>query len=143
MWAYTRFDYISVENTYFSYYAADAILYFYGARQEVAAYHEEWSALVDAGGAVEKNELSDIRVQVMQGGNVAISSYFINYQLRSPDGETSTAKAYETDVWQKTDGNWKIVSLHYTEIPAADRLCACQADEAAWNVCLSIRQSGS
>ena len=107
-------------DTYFSYYADDAILYFFGAREVVADYHEEWNAMVDAGGGVEKNELSDIKVQIMPGGNVAISSYFIDYQARSPDGETSTAKAYETEVWLKTDDKWKIVSLHYTEILAAE-----------------------
>ena len=25
-------------------------------------------------------------------------------------------KAFETDVWQKIDGAWKVASLHYTEI---------------------------
>ena len=107
-------------DTYFSYYADDATLYFYGARQNVADYHEEWTAIVDAGGAVEKNELSDLRVQVMPGGNVAIATFFIDYRLRSADGKLSAARAYETDVWQKIDGKWKVVSLHYSEIPAAD-----------------------
>ena len=113
-------------DTYFSYYDADAILYFYGARQIVADYHKEWSAMVDAGGAVEKNELSDRRVQVLPSGDVAISSYFIDYQMRSPDGEITTAKAYETEVWQKIDGQWKIISLHYTEIPDEDSPSAIQ-----------------
>lgn len=101
---------------YFSHYADDAMLYFYGARQMVSAYHEEWAAMVDAGGAVEKNELSDIQVRVLPGGNAAVASYFIDYRLRTPDGKVSGAKAFETDVWQKIDGAWKVVSLHYTEI---------------------------
>ena len=82
--------------------------------------------MVDAGGAVEKNELSDRRVQVLPSGDVAISSYFIDYQMRSPDGEITTAKAYETEVWQKIDGQWKIISLHYTEIPDEDSPSAIQ-----------------
>lgn len=102
---------------YFNHYADDAMLYFFGARQDVSVYHEEWAAMVDAGGAVEKNELSDIRVQVLPGGNAAVASYFIDYRLRTPDGEVSGAKAFESDVWQKIDGAWKVVSLHYTEIP--------------------------
>jgi len=102
---------------YFSHYTDDAMLYFYGARQKVSAYHEEWAAMVDAGGAVEKNELSDIQVKVMPGGDVATASYFIEYRSRAPDGEVSEAKAFESDVWQKIDGAWKVVSLHYTEIP--------------------------
>ena len=73
--------------------------------------------MVGAGGAVEKNELSDIQVKVMPGGDVATASYFIEYRLRSPDREVSETKAFESDVWQKIDGAWKVVSLHYTAIP--------------------------
>ena len=107
-------------DSYFSYYADDAVVYFYGARQDLAAYHDEWAALVDAGGAVEKNELSDIRIQVMPGGEVAVATYFVDYRLREPDGNVSTSKAFESEVWQKIDGEWKIVNLHYSEIPAEE-----------------------
>ncbi len=47
----------------------------------------------------------------------AASAAFIDNRTRSPEGEISTARAFETDVWQKIDGKWQIVSLHYTEIP--------------------------
>jgi ketosteroid isomerase-like protein len=101
---------------YFGHYTDDATLYFSGARQKVADYHEEWTALVDAGGGVEKNDESDVRVQLMPGGETAVATYFIDNASRSPEGETSVTKAFETAVWQKIDGEWKIVSLHYTEI---------------------------
>ena len=52
-------------ETYFGFYADDATVYFYGARQDMAAYHEEWIALMEAGGGVEMNEMSDLQVQVM------------------------------------------------------------------------------
>lgn len=104
-------------NTYFDHYAADAMVYFYGARQDLSAYQAEWAEMVDRGGRVEKNELSDIRVQVMPSGDVAVASYFVDYRLREPDGGVSTAKAFESDVWQKIGGGWKIVHLHYSEIP--------------------------
>lgn len=105
---------------YFSYYADDAMVYFFGARQDLAAYHDEWAAMVEAGGTVEKNELSDIRVQVMPGGDVAVATYFVDYRLRTADGELLASKAFETEVWRKTDGEWKIVNLHYSEIPAQE-----------------------
>ncbi len=101
---------------YFDHYTDDATLYFYGARQIVADYHEEWSAMVDAGGAVEKNDPADVQVQVMPGDEVAVATYFVDNATRSPDGETAVARAFESDVWQKIEGEWKIVSLHYTEI---------------------------
>ena len=74
-------------DKYFSFYADDASLYFFGARQDVAAYHDEWQATIAAGSAVEKNDLSDMRIQVMPGGAVAIATFFIDYRLRSADGE--------------------------------------------------------
>jgi len=103
-------------DTYFGFYADDATVYFFGARQDVAAYHEEWIAMMEAGGGVEMNEMSDLQVQVMPCGDVAIATSFVDNRTRSPDGTTSTVRAFETDVWQKIDGNWKIISLHYSEI---------------------------
>jgi len=104
-------------ETYFGFYADDATVYFYGARQDMAAYHEEWVAMMEAGGGVEMNEMSDLQVQIMPCGDVAIATSFVDNRTRSPDGTTSTVRAFETDVWQKIDGKWKIISLHYSEIP--------------------------
>ena len=108
-----------VEN-YFSFYADDATVYFGGARQDIAAYHEMWTALMAAGGGVERNDMSDLQVQVMPSGDVAIATSFIDNRTRSPDGTTSTSKAFETDVWQKIEGRWQIISLHHSGISATE-----------------------
>jgi len=121
--AIKAFDHAYATNdveTYFGFYAEDATVYFYGARQDVSAYHEEWIALMEAGGGVEMNEMSDLVVQVMPAGDVAIATSFVDNRTRAPDGSTSTVKAFETDVWQKIDGDWKIISLHYSDIPPAE-----------------------
>ena len=47
---------------YFSFYADDATVYFGGARQDISAYHEMWTALMEAGGGVELNEMSNLQV---------------------------------------------------------------------------------
>ncbi len=104
-------------EAYFSYYTADATLYFYGARQKVSVYREEWTEVIDAGGGVEMDELSDLQIQMMPSGDVAVATYFIDNRSRDTDGSTATIRAFETDVWQKIDDEWKVVSLHYTEIP--------------------------
>ncbi len=105
---------------YFSFYADDATVYFGGARQDISTYHEMWTALMEAGGGVELNEMSNLQVQVMPSGDVAISTSFIDNRTRAPDGTKATSKAFETDVWQKIDGQWKIISLHHSEIPAEE-----------------------
>ncbi len=102
---------------YFGFYADGATVYFYGERQDIASYHKEWQALMEAGGGVEKNEMSDLVVQMMPSGDVAIATSFIDNRTRYPDGTIDEARAFETDVWQQIDGAWKIISLHFSEIP--------------------------
>ena len=75
---------------------------------------------LEAGGGVEKNDLSDLRLQVLGDGDVVVATYFVDNRSRSPDGDVSSAKAFETDVWQKIDGAWKIVSLHYSDVGPAE-----------------------
>ena len=120
--AIKAFDHAYATNDvegYFSFYADDATVYFGDdARVDVAEYHEMWTGLMAAGGGVELNTMSDLRVQILPGGAAAVATSFIDNRTRSPDGTTSTSKAFETDVWQKIDGKWKIISLHYTVIPA-------------------------
>jgi ketosteroid isomerase-like protein len=117
--AVTAFNAAYAENRvddYFGFYADDAAVYFYGARQDVAAYRDEWQEMIAAGAGVEKNELSDLRIQVMPGSDVAVATYFVDYRFRAPEGEVSEARAFESDVWRKADGDWKLVNLHYSEI---------------------------
>jgi ketosteroid isomerase-like protein len=105
---------------YFSLYADDATVYFGDGRVDMAAYHEMWTELMAAGGGVELNEMSDLQVQILPHGDVAIATSFIDNRTRSPDGTTSTSRAFETDVWQKIDGKWQIIGLHYSRISAEE-----------------------
>ncbi|MFT7289271.1 MAG: ketosteroid isomerase-like protein [Halieaceae bacterium] len=121
--AIKAFDHAYATNDvekYFSLYADDASVYFGDGRVDMAAYHDMWTALMEAGGGVELNEMSDLQVQLMPGGDIAIATSFIDNRTRSPNGTTSTSRAFETDVWQKIDGKWKIISLHYSGISAEE-----------------------
>ena len=101
---------------YFSFYADDAKVYFgESARGKIAPYHKMWTALMAAGGGVELNKLTDLKIDVVPSGDVAVATSFIDNRRREPDGTRVTAKAFQTDVWQKIDGKWKIISLHYSE----------------------------
>jgi ketosteroid isomerase-like protein len=103
-------------DTYFSFYAEDATLFFYGERQPVALYRKDWHDMINAGGAVVRNDVSDMQVRVLPGGKAAVASSFVDNSTRSPDGDVTTERDYESNVWQKIDGEWKVVSLHYNEI---------------------------
>ena len=121
--AIKAFDHAYANNDvedYFSFYADDAMVFVGEERVDMAAYHEMWIGLMAAGGGVERNEMSDLQVRFMPNGDVAVATSFIDNRTRSPDGTTSTSKAFETDVWQMIDGKWKIVSLHYSGISAEE-----------------------
>lgn len=121
--AIRAFDHAYATNdtdTYFDYYAEGATVFYSGDRQDLAAYAKSWPEFIEAGGGVEKNEMSDLKVQLLAGGDVAVSTSFIDNITRSQDGSKTAIRAFETDVWQKIDGEWKVVSLHYTEIPAEE-----------------------
>ena len=106
-------------DTYFDFYTEDAVVFFYGERQSVAAYREEWTASIKAGGGVELNKRSDLRVQMMPSGDAAVLSSFIDNRTRAVDGGLTTVKGDETEIWQKIAGKWRVVGLHYSEfVPA-------------------------
>jgi len=104
---------------YFSYYADDVTQWFESGRVDLADYRKSWYELIEGGGAVEKNALSDIRVQVSPGGDAAVATYVLDVVTRQIDGKKTKERAFETDVWYKRDGKWKIVHLHYNskEVP--------------------------
>ena len=76
--------------------------------------------MIAAGGGVEKNKISDIQIQIIPGGNAAITGAFIENRSRSPEGIINEEKGYETELWQKINGKWKIISLHYSVIPETE-----------------------
>ena len=98
---------------YFSYYAEDMVAIFYNERWTYARYREEWPKYVKAGNAVVAAKLSDMIVRVSPAGDVAVASYHIDLRNRHADGKTLDESAFETDVWTKRQGNWKITHAHY------------------------------
>ncbi len=106
-------------DEYFSYYADDATLWFESGRVKLEDYKKDWYALIKGGGGVEKNALSDMRVQLSPAGDAAIATYALDVLTRQADGKKTKEKALETDVWFKRDGKWKLVHVHYNskEVP--------------------------
>lgn len=112
--AYARNDL----DVYFDFYDPGATQWWESGRVSVADYKKQWYALIEGGGGVEKNELSDIRVQVGPSGDTAVATYRVDVTTRASDGTRSHESAWETDVWFERDGRWKVVHLHYNSRPA-------------------------
>jgi ketosteroid isomerase-like protein len=100
-------------DEYFSYYADDATMWFESGRVSLADYRKDWYGLIKGGGGVEKNTLSDMRVQMSPSGDAATATYAVDVVTRQADGKKTREKAWETDVWYKRDGKWKLVHVHY------------------------------
>ena len=101
---------------YFGYYADDAVLIFYNERTSVADYRKKWTESVRTE-PIESVKLSDVVIRVVPSGDSAIASYQIDVRTRHADGKSTDEHAFETDVWLKRDGNWKLAHVHYSANP--------------------------
>lgn len=98
---------------YFSYYADDLVAIFYNARTTLPEYRKFWTESVHAGNPVVSVNISDLIVRISPAGDSAVASYQIDVRNRHSDGRTTDEHAFETDVWVKRGGAWKITHAHY------------------------------
>jgi ketosteroid isomerase-like protein len=60
-----------------------------------------------------------MRIQVSPHGDAAVASYQAVARTRTPGKASQDERFYETDVWFKRAGVWKIVEIHYSDAPPA------------------------
>jgi ketosteroid isomerase-like protein len=100
-------------DKYFSYYADDVTMWFPTGRETLDGYKKDWYALIKGGGGVEKNAISDMKVQMGPSGDTAIATYALDVVTRAVDGKKTKEHAIETDVWFKRGGTWKLAHVNY------------------------------
>ena len=94
----------------------------YGPRRvELPTYKTQWTKLLQDGGKVLENEVSDLVVQVAPSGDSAVASYAIRVVTRQADGKVTKERVHETDVWFKKGGSWRVVHLHYSPRPEEEK----------------------
>jgi ketosteroid isomerase-like protein len=98
---------------YFSYYADDMVAIFYNARTNLPDYRKFWTENVRSGNPVLAVKITDLVVRVSPAGDSAVASYQIHVRNGHADGRTTDEDAFETDVWLKRAGKWKISHAHY------------------------------
>jgi ketosteroid isomerase-like protein len=101
-------------DKYFSYYAEDLVAIFYNERWNYARYHEDWPKYIKAGNKVVAVKLSDMIVRVSPAGDTAVASYRMDLRNRHADGKVIDEQGFETDVWTKRQGAWKITHAQYS-----------------------------
>jgi len=104
---------------YFAAYADDAVLIFDGERSTLADYRKSWTASVASGNRLESVKLADLVIHGAPSGDTVVASYQLEVRTRHPAGKaTDDERYFETDVWQKRAGAWKVVHVHYSALPA-------------------------
>lgn len=100
-------------DKYFGFYADGMSAIFFNERTTLPAYRKSWTDSVHAGNIVKAVKLDDMQVHVLPAGDVAIASYRIDVTNQRANGAVATEKAFETDVWARHKGAWKVVHVHY------------------------------
>ena len=103
--------------TYFSYYADDFRGLFPDGPTTLDAYRKEWTASVKAGNVLVAFTYTDMQVQVSPSEDAAVATYRATANMHYVGKAPVDEKYFETDVWFKRGGVWKVVEVHYS--PAA------------------------
>ena len=101
-------------DPYFAFYADGAVLIFYDYRTTLAEYRRSWSESVRAGNVVAAWKVSDLVIRVAPAADVAIASYQVDAANRYADGRKTQERGFETDVWVRRGGAWKIEHTQYS-----------------------------
>ena len=99
---------------YFSYYADDFRGIFPGGFTTLPAYRKEWTESVKAGNVLVGFSYKDIQVQVSPSADAAIATYHATARMRYVGKEPVDEQYFETDVFFKRKGVWKLVEVHYS-----------------------------
>ncbi len=115
--AFNRAYEINDLDAYFSYYEEGATMWFNTDFVAIADYQKDWIQLIEQGGGIEQNTLSDLRVSVGPSGDAAVASYRLDVVTRMADGKKTHDNSQESDSWFRKDGKWRIAHLHYASQP--------------------------
>jgi ketosteroid isomerase-like protein len=103
--------------TYFSYYAPDLRALYPEGPTNLPDYIKSWTATIKSGAKMVGFADHGMVVQVSPSGDAAVASYQATAKQLNADKSVTTENFNETDVWFKRKGAWKIVEIHYSEIP--------------------------
>jgi ketosteroid isomerase-like protein len=104
-------------DAYLSYYWDDAILFAVDERMTLADLRRAFVALLQAGGGPLTIELPDVDdIVISNGGDAATTTFTWRARSRSEEGIDTDRSYYETDVWYRRDGVWKIIRMHLTRL---------------------------
>lgn len=102
---------------YFAYYADDFRGLFPEGASTLPEYVKMWTDFIKSGGAIQSFAYTDLQIQVSPGADAAVASYRATVRTKNPGKEPVVEGYFETDVFFKRGGQWKLVEVHYSSIP--------------------------
>jgi ketosteroid isomerase-like protein len=102
---------------YFAYYADDFRGLFPEGPTTLPEYVKMWTDFVGSGGAIQGFAYTELQVQVSPGADAAVASYRATVRTKNPGKDPVVEKYFETDVFFKRAGRWKLVEVHYSPEP--------------------------
>ena len=99
---------------YFACYDDSASLVFYNERTTIPAYRTMWTESIKKE-PIESVTISDMNIRAL-GEDTAVASYQLVVKTHHPGSASTEEHAFETDVWSKVGGTWKITHVHFSAI---------------------------
>jgi ketosteroid isomerase-like protein len=102
---------------YFAYYADDFRGLFPEGPSTLPEYVKMWTDFIKSGGAIEGFTYAELQVQISPSADAAVASYRATVRTKNPGKEPVVEMYFETDVFFKRAGQWKLVEVHYSPDP--------------------------
>jgi ketosteroid isomerase-like protein len=77
-------------------------------------------SLFEGDGKTLKFEMGDPKIQFGESTDAAVVSYPWREHFQHPDGHQTDTEYYETDVWLRRNGEWKIANVHQSTVKEHD-----------------------
>jgi ketosteroid isomerase-like protein len=104
-------------DAYLSYYWDDALLFTVDQRIALPELRRAFVALLASGGGPLTIELPEVdNIVISSGGDAATTTFEWRARSRSEDSIDTDRTYYETDVWYRRNGVWKIIRMHLTRL---------------------------
>lgn len=101
---------------YLAHYAPDISAFYSGALMSSDEARKFLTSLFEGGGKTLDFQIGDPKMQFSESGDAAIVSYPWRERFQFNDGLQTDTEYFETDVWLRRNGEWKIANVHQSTV---------------------------